>query len=122
MDRELIAGIRKVTDTIRLRRMDGGSGSGNWGHEGGSGRGGSAKGGGVANRILADDGTYTSVAKKRMEMKRLAKLGAPITQEELDLFAAVVALMRKRYGYGATEIPLEEPDHKPDSAQVSSIG
>ena len=52
----------------RSGRLDGGAGSGNWGHEGRPGkRGGSAKGGGVHNRMTAEGGGLTSFSKAQKE-------------------------------------------------------
>ena len=49
-------------------RLDGGAGSGNWGHAGRPGkRGGSAGGGGVHNRMTAEGGGFTSFSKAQKE-------------------------------------------------------
>lgn len=49
-------------------RLDGGAGSGNWGHAGRPGkRGGSARGGGVHNRMTAEGGGFTSFSKAQKE-------------------------------------------------------
>lgn len=54
--------------------MDGGPGSGNWGHAGRPGKiGGSAKGGGKANRTGSKESGFSSEAKKRAAEKKAAK-------------------------------------------------
>ena len=63
-------------ETIRIQtdNLDGGSGSGNWGHTGTPGKkGGSVAGGGVKHRIKTEDGSYTSEAKKRLAEKQAMK-------------------------------------------------
>lgn len=73
-------------NTIRIRhdlrrRMDGGPGSGNWGHAGRPGeRGGSAEGGGAHNRQTNTKGSYTSFTQRR----RAAIIPHSITREDMD--------------------------------------
>ena len=65
--------LREAIDDVLNNRTDGGSGSGNWGHEGRPGKlGGSARGGGVKFR-QGEKGSYTSEAKKRAEEKVKSK-------------------------------------------------
>ena len=66
---------RQMRLDARGLKMDGGKGSGNWGHKGRPGeRGGSGKGGGVQNRgAKDDDGNYGSDAKENTRRKSFAK-------------------------------------------------
>ena len=62
-----------------MTRLDGGPGSGNWGHEGRPGEiGGSAEGGGKHNRIEKRGGSFTSFSKRQ---KKLAKPHKPSVNE-----------------------------------------
>lgn len=90
-------------------RHDGGNGSGNWGHGGAPG-GGSVPGGGLAYRIVADDGSFTSEAKERLREKQRERMNrqaggksGPLSSEELRQIRAVTALMRDRYGNGRND-------------------
>ena len=75
----IICAVGKITGGSR--RVDGGPGSGNWGHEGVPGQvGGSAPGGGAHNRMNAEGGGYTSFSKIQ---KALAKEHVP-TRKEID--------------------------------------
>lgn len=59
-----------------LLSVDGGEGSGDWGHEGRPGKvGGSAPGGGVENRINKEGGGFTSKAKEKAKQKASAGTG-----------------------------------------------
>lgn len=69
--------LERVRNSLasRLKRMDGGEGSGNWGHEGRPGEvGGSAEGGGVHNRMNEKGGGFTSWSKNRDKLARKHKL------------------------------------------------
>lgn len=68
-----VLGGTPLADRIAVR-LDGGSGSGNWGHASVKGRrGGSAPGGGKRNRISTKGGTYTSQAKQRRAQKQAGR-------------------------------------------------
>lgn len=75
----------KLTTGMSITNLDGGEGSGNWGHEGRPGEvGGSGPGGGVANRWTNKQGQFTSFAKQR------AKAAKPHVANHKELTAAPV--------------------------------
>lgn len=71
MEKELLRKVETIREDM-MRRMDGGSGSGNWGHVGRPGeRGGSESGGGLGFRLFKTSAKkYTSQAKMRDSAKR----------------------------------------------------
>jgi hypothetical protein len=72
--------LERIRKSLR-QRMDGGKGSGNWGHEGRPGEvGGSAEGGGNHNRMNDTSGGYTSWSKNRDKLAKQHKLDS----EEMD--------------------------------------
>lgn len=63
---EIAEAVRKRYELRRRLNVDGGPGSGNWGHKSVKGKkGGSAPGGGKHNRITTETGGYTSTAKQK---------------------------------------------------------
>ena len=85
MERIQAIKLKSIQIRYRLRqRMDGGPGSGNWGHEGRPGKiGGSAEGGGTHNRQKNRFGGYTSFSKWRKES---AKSHALTSQDIKDAY------------------------------------
>ena len=91
--------VIRIKKDLRQRRMDGGSGSGNWGHEGRPGEiGGSAEGGGKHNRLNDPDyGTYTSWTKNRKKLSAPHKLSYTEVKYVESTEGAVVLHNGKRY-------------------------
>ncbi len=99
--------IRIKKELRDRQRMDGGPGSGNWGHAGRPGeRGGSAEGGGSHNRISEKGGGYTSYSKRAQQAKALAK-PHKISKQELNLIAkdrnTIVIINGEQY-YGGSKV------------------
>lgn len=79
-------------------RLDGGAGSGNWGHAGVHGsRGGSAPGGGVQHRLTTKSGKFTSYAKQRKAMATPHKASI----DELKAVPVGTKLTMQKYRDGA---------------------
>ena len=69
--------FREILRPFVMNRVDGSSGSGNWGHKGVPGQlGGSAPGGGVSHRTGSKESGYSSAAKERAKAKSEAKKSA----------------------------------------------
>lgn len=90
-DEKWLAEIERTVEEIRTRRMDGGYGSGNWGHLGRKGvRGGSAPGGGKQNRRElqspgAGRGSYKNVKFTSFSKQRDAvAVKHQMSQQEFD--------------------------------------
>ena len=67
--------VLRIRRSLKKRRLDGGPGSGNWGHEGRPGKvGGSGEGGGKHNRKVNSKG-FTSFSRRRKESMTPHPLG-----------------------------------------------
>ena len=79
IDLEDTVDTEDIEDGMIHIQMDGGSGSGNWGHGGTPGKkGGSASGGGLKYRMETEDGEYTSEAKERKKQKQFVEKEAGV--------------------------------------------
>lgn len=73
MERDLLARVESIRDSHK-KRMDGGAGSGNWGHVGRPGeRGGSESGGGNAFRLVSTSKGAKETFKSQAKLRDAAK-------------------------------------------------